>query len=160
MDIDHFTCTCILLSCFSFFYIQILSFVFLTDRENITLSRFNGSFSFIPDTSYKLGAVDTSHGRDAICNFLIDSSSPSSNMYGGGSFGGRRGSKEGRIMTPTYPGTYPKNLKCSYKFIGMETQIIIFSFHKIVLDYSVSEISHQSIFVIRNIIYNFHRKEE
>ena len=63
-------------------------------------------------------------------------------------------------MTPTYPGTYPKNLKCSYKFIGMETQIIILSFHKIVLDYSVSEISHQSIFVIRNIIYHFHRKEE
>jgi hypothetical protein len=90
---------------------KILSFVFLTDRDNITLSRFNGSFSFIPDTSYKLGAVDTSHGRDSVCNFLIDSSSPSSNMYGGGGFGGRRGSKEGRIMTPTYPGTYPKKFE-------------------------------------------------
>ena len=95
-----------------------LSFVFLTDRENITLSRFNGTYSFIPDTQYKLGAADTEYGRDSICNFVIDSSTPSSNMYGGGSFGGRRGGKEGRIMTPTYPGTYPKNLKCSYKFIG------------------------------------------
>jgi len=95
-----------------------LSFVFLTDRENITLSRFNGTFSFIPDTQYKLGAADTEYGRDSICNFVIDSSTPSSNLYGGGSFGGRRGGKEGRIMTPTYPGTYPKNLKCSYKFIG------------------------------------------
>ena len=99
-----------------------LSFVFLTDRENITLSRFNGTFSFIPDTTYKLGAVDKNHGlhlegRDPICNFVIDSSSPSSGLFGG-SFGGRRGSKEGRIMTPTYPGTYPKNLLCSYKFVG------------------------------------------
>ena len=24
----------------------------------------------------------------------------------------------GEIMTPTYPGTYPKNMLCSYKFIG------------------------------------------
>ena len=95
-----------------------LSFVFLTDRENITLSRFNGTFSFIPDNQYKLGAVDTSAGRDSICNFVIRSSKLSSNSDGGGSFGGRRGSKEGRLMTPTYPGTYPKNLKCSYKFIG------------------------------------------
>ena len=102
--------------------LQMLSFVFLTDRENITLSRFNGTFSFIPDTTYKLGAVDKNHGlhlegRDPICNFVIDSSSPSSGLFGG-SFGGRRGSKEGRIMTPTYPGTYPKNLLCSYKFVG------------------------------------------
>ena len=26
----------------------------------------------------------------------------------------------GEIMTPTYPGTYPKNMLCSYKFIGKE----------------------------------------
>ena len=97
-----------------------LSFVFLTDRDNITLSRFNGTFSFIPDTTYKLGAVDTFYGRDSICNFVIDSSTTSSGSgYGSGSFGGRRNSKEGRILTPTYPGAYPKNLKCSYKFIGM-----------------------------------------
>ena len=71
-----------------------LSFVFLTDRENITLSRFNGTFSFIPDTTYKLGAVDKNHGlhlegRDPICNFVIDSSSPSSGLFGG-SFGGSK----------------------------------------------------------------------
>ncbi len=24
----------------------------------------------------------------------------------------------GEIMTPTYPGTYPKNMECAYKFIG------------------------------------------
>ena len=91
-----------------------LSFVFLTDRENITLSRFNGTFSFIPDTKYKIGAVDKSAGHDSICNYVIRSSKAPSD----GSFGGRRGSKEGTLMTPTYPGTYPKNLKCSYKFIS------------------------------------------
>ena len=24
----------------------------------------------------------------------------------------------GEIMTPTYPGIYPKNMECQYKFIG------------------------------------------
>ena len=28
----------------------------------------------------------------------------------------------GEIMTPTYPGTYPKNMLCSYKFIGRMTK--------------------------------------
>ena len=28
----------------------------------------------------------------------------------------------GEIMTPTYPGTYPKNMQCSYKFIGKPNQ--------------------------------------
>ena len=28
----------------------------------------------------------------------------------------------GEIMTPTYPGTYPKNMLCSYKFIGERTK--------------------------------------
>jgi len=118
---------------------KMLSFVFLTDRENITLSRFNGTFSFIPDTTYKLGAVDKNHGlhlegRDPICNFVIDSSSPSSGLFGG-NFGGRRGSKEGRIMTPTYPGTYPKNLLCSYKFVGEKNQRIRLEFRDFDLFY-------------------------
>ena len=30
--------------------------------------------------------------------------------------------KFGEIMTPTYPGTYPKNMHCSYKFIGEPNQ--------------------------------------
>ena len=105
--------------------LQVLSFVFLTDRENITLSRFSGTFSFISDEPYKLGAVDTTAGRDAMCNFIIRSSKLSTNSDSGGGYGGRKDSKEGRILTPTYPGTYPKNLKCSYKFIGKTVVILI-----------------------------------
>lgn len=26
--------------------------------------------------------------------------------------------KSGEVMTPTYPGTYPKDIHCSYKFVG------------------------------------------
>jgi hypothetical protein len=26
--------------------------------------------------------------------------------------------KTGEVMTPTYPGTYPKDIHCSYKFVG------------------------------------------
>ena len=102
-----------------------LSFVFLTDRENITLSRFSGTFSFISDEPYKLGAVDTTAGHDAMCNFVIRSSKLSTSSDSGGGYGGRKDSKEGRILTPTYPGTYPKNLKCSYKFIGKTVVIKI-----------------------------------
>ena len=29
-------------------------------------------------------------------------------------------------MTPTYPGTYPKNMECSYKFMGKYNLIPIF----------------------------------
>ena len=102
-----------------------LSFVFLTDRENITLSRFSGTFSFISDEQYKLGAVDTTAGHDPMCNFIIRSSKLSTNSDSGGSYGGRKDSKEGRLLTPTYPGTYPKNLKCSYKFIGKTVVMLI-----------------------------------
>ena len=96
--------------------------MFLTDRENITLSRFSGTFSFFPDDQYKLGTVDpTFAGIDSVCNFEIRASKIPEGRSG--YFGGRKTSKEGSIMTPTYPGTYPKNLKCSYKFIGKYPKI-------------------------------------
>ena len=83
---------------------RVISIVFLTDRENVTSSRFSGSFSFIPDDSYVLGtpSPDPENPKGDICSFTIYS----------------KRKKDGEIMTPTYPGTYPKDLECSYKFIG------------------------------------------
>lgn len=32
------------------------------------------------------------------------------------------GKREGEMMSPTYPGVYPKNLKCNYNFFGKRGQ--------------------------------------
>ena len=40
--------------------------------------------------------------KDETCNFVVYS----------------KHRKTGEIMTPTYPGTYPKDIHCSYKFVG------------------------------------------
>lgn len=36
--------------------------------------------------------------------------------------------RTGDIMTPTYPGVYPKDLACSYKFVGKKGQRIRLEF--------------------------------
>lgn len=41
----------------------------------------------------------------------------------------------GEIMTPTYPGTYPKNMLCSYKFIGEPNQRLRLEFRDFDLFY-------------------------
>lgn len=36
--------------------------------------------------------------------------------------------RQGMILTPTYPGTYPKDLSCAYKFVGAKGQRIRIEF--------------------------------
>lgn len=36
--------------------------------------------------------------------------------------------RTGNILTPTYPGTYPKNLVCTYKFFGEPRQRVRIEF--------------------------------
>lgn len=36
--------------------------------------------------------------------------------------------RSGNILSPTYPGTYPKNLTCSYQFIGESGQRVRLEF--------------------------------
>lgn len=36
--------------------------------------------------------------------------------------------RNGNILSPTYPGTYPKGLTCSYQFIGKESQRVRLEF--------------------------------
>ena len=38
-------------------------------------------------------------------------------------------------MSPTYPGTYPKDLHCSYQFIGRENQRLRIEFRDFDLFY-------------------------
>jgi len=101
-----------------------LAMVFLTDRKNITEGRFVGNYEFIPDDHYKkIGTPDLkAEGRSRLCSFDI--------------YGDRQ--KNGELYSPTYPGTYPKNLKCSYKFIGEPGQRVRLEFRDFDLFYGGS----------------------
>ena len=70
------------------------------------------NFCVAVSDKYHLGTPipNPSSEKGEICSFTINASKK----------------KEGEIMTPTYPGTYPKNMECSYKFIGKYNQIPIF----------------------------------
>ena len=41
-----------------------------------------------------------------------------------------RSKRVGEVMTPTYPGTYPKNMNCSYKFVGAPDQRLRLEFRE------------------------------
>jgi len=99
-----------------------LSFVFHSDRPNITEARFSGTFQFMPEDKYKLGTPVTNmqHPRAERCTYRI---TPTSDV------------KRGEIMSPTYPGTYPKDLSCSYQLIGAENQRIRIEFRDFDLFY-------------------------
>ncbi len=43
--------------------------------------------------------------------------------------------RTGEIMTPTYPGIYPKDMVCSYKFMGEPNQRIRLEFRDFDLFY-------------------------
>ncbi len=71
----------------------------------------------LPLDKYHIGTplptsnVVTSHSsapgaRSDSCSFVV---------YG-------KAKKSGEVMTPTYPGIYPKNMHCAYKFIGEANQ--------------------------------------
>lgn len=61
--------------------------------------------SFYPHTErYDFGTpLPSAQGtKSETCNYIIHS----------------KNRKSGEVMTPTYPGTYPKDIHCSYKFVG------------------------------------------
>jgi len=100
---------------------QSLSMVFLTDRKNITEGRFTGYYEFISNEKYrKIGIPDmNAEGRSSLCSFLIQGNQQ----------------RNGELYSPTYPGTYPKNLKCWYKFIGEPGQRVRLEFRDFDLFY-------------------------
>ncbi|VDK42953.1 unnamed protein product [Anisakis simplex] len=70
--------------------------------------KFRGHYTFISDARYNVGR-QLSPGT---CSFVIDSKTR----------------KRGTILSPTYPGTYPKNFHCSYLLNGKPGQRIRFFF--------------------------------
>ncbi|CAG9530735.1 unnamed protein product [Cercopithifilaria johnstoni] len=74
----------------------------VTNQRNIR--KFRGHYAFISDAPYQVGKK-VPPGK---CNFVIDS----------------KFKKRGSILSPTYPGTYPKNFRCTYLLNGKTGQRI------------------------------------
>lgn len=62
-------------------------------------------------------------GKSRLCNFAIH----------GNKLRGRNRTEE--LFSPTYPGTYPKDINCNYKFIGEPGQRIRLEFRDFDLYY-------------------------
>ncbi|XP_018580100.1 tolloid-like protein 1 [Anoplophora glabripennis] len=85
-----------------------LALSFHTDKNASTSDIFLGRYQFINDSEYEVG---TPIGGGP-CNFLVK--------------GAVR--PTGLILTPTYPGSYPKALYCSYQFLGASGERIRLEF--------------------------------
>ncbi|XP_024938391.1 bone morphogenetic protein 1 isoform X2 [Cephus cinctus] len=81
---------------------------FYTDK-NVTLpDLFSGRYSFINASEYEVGTPAPS----LPCTFTVDAQIK----------------RTGNILSPTYPGSYPKDLVCSYQFIGQPNQRVRLEF--------------------------------
>lgn len=99
---------------------QVLALGFFTDQTSVTANTFSGTFEFIDSSPYVAGTPMPSGG---VCSFtiLVDQK------------------REGQFRSPTYPGVYPKNLQCQYRFIGRKGQRVRLEFMDFDLFYGGSQ---------------------
>ncbi|XP_018356275.1 PREDICTED: cubilin isoform X2 [Trachymyrmex septentrionalis] len=87
---------------------QGIALSFYTDK-NVTLPNiFSGIYRFINASEYEVGTPEPS----TPCTFTIHAEIK----------------RNGNILSPTYPGTYPKDLICSYQFVGQRGQRVRLEF--------------------------------
>ncbi|XP_032681365.1 cubilin isoform X3 [Odontomachus brunneus] len=87
---------------------QGIALSFYTDK-NVTLPNvFSGIYKFINASEYEVGTLAPS----TPCSFTISVQEK----------------RNGNILSPTYPGSYPKDLVCSYQFIGTAGQRVRLEF--------------------------------
>ncbi|PRD27455.1 UNVERIFIED_CONTAM: Tolloid-like protein 1 [Trichonephila clavipes] len=87
---------------------QTLVIAFYTDEELVTPDAFEGYYEFINASQYVVGTASP----DSVCSFTVFSDNKS----------------EGEFRSPTYPGVYPKNLNCHYRFMGKNGQRVRLEF--------------------------------
>ncbi|XP_045469321.1 cubilin isoform X2 [Harmonia axyridis] len=85
-----------------------MALAFYTDKNVSTPELFSGRYSFINDTEYEVG----SPVAGSPCSFLVK--------------GAVR--PTGVIVSPTYPGAYPKALNCHFQFLGVPGERIRIEF--------------------------------
>ncbi|XP_045128988.1 cubilin-like isoform X3 [Portunus trituberculatus] len=88
---------------------------FYTDFANTSTSLFHGTYKFINESRYISGDLQLG----TLCGYVIHSEVQ----------------RNGQFMTLTYPGAYPKNITCYYKFIGKKGQRIRLEFRDFDLFY-------------------------
>nr|XP_018896176.1 PREDICTED: cubilin isoform X2 [Bemisia tabaci] len=88
---------------------------FHTDKNFTTADLFAGRYTFFNDTEYQIGNLTGS----SPCSFEIHAEAK----------------RQGTIISPTYPGVYPKDLYCSYLFLGKKGQRIRLEFRDFDLFY-------------------------
>ncbi|XP_066904535.1 cubilin isoform X2 [Halyomorpha halys] len=85
-----------------------LALSFYTDKNYTTPELFKGRYAFINDSEYQIGTA----APHIPCSYTIQASVR----------------RTGNILSPTYPGTYPKDLVCSYLFLGSPGQRVRLEF--------------------------------
>ncbi|XP_036147288.1 cubilin isoform X2 [Monomorium pharaonis] len=87
---------------------QGIALSFFTDK-NVTLPNiFSGIYRFLNASEYEVGTLEPS----TPCTFTIHAETK----------------RTGNILSPTYPGTYPKDLICNYQFVGQRGQRVRLEF--------------------------------
>ncbi|XP_040157061.1 cubilin isoform X2 [Anopheles arabiensis] len=81
---------------------------FYTDKNSTTPDIFEGRYAFINETEYEIGQPVIG----SPCSYVIN-------------FAQKR---TGAIISPTYPGAYPKDMSCTYQFIGKPSQRVRIEF--------------------------------
>ncbi|KAG8192223.1 hypothetical protein JTE90_014084 [Oedothorax gibbosus] len=81
---------------------ETLVLAFYTDRQRVTPELFGGTYEFIDAAQYVMGTPTP----NAVCSYKV--------------YSDRK--REGDMLSPTYPGVYPKNLRCNYNFYGKRGQ--------------------------------------
>ncbi|XP_044013661.1 dorsal-ventral patterning tolloid-like protein 1 isoform X2 [Aphidius gifuensis] len=89
-------------------FFQGIALSFFTDKNTTGENLFSGKYAFINASEFEVGTP----APNAPCSFMINSTLK----------------RTGNILTPTYPGTYPKNLVCTYKFYGEPRQRVRIEF--------------------------------
>lgn len=85
-----------------------LALSFYTDKNSTDSELFRGRYAFINDSEYQIGTPSP----HSACSYTIQASVR----------------RTGNILSPTYPGTYPKDLVCSYLFLGQPGQRVRLEF--------------------------------
>uniref|UniRef100_A0A8D8LJ60 Cubilin n=3 Tax=Cacopsylla melanoneura TaxID=428564 RepID=A0A8D8LJ60_9HEMI len=87
---------------------RVVAISFYTDKNVTGPAQFTGRYTFVNDSEYQVGTS----APDTACSFVVHS----------------KVKRQGTIISPTYPGTYPKSLNCSYLFYGAEGQRVRLEF--------------------------------
>ncbi|XP_046671731.1 dorsal-ventral patterning tolloid-like protein 1 [Homalodisca vitripennis] len=85
-----------------------ITLAFYTDKNYTHPGLFSGRYTFLNDSEYQIGTP----APNTPCSFTVLGKTK----------------RTGTIVSPTYPGAYPKDLSCSYLFIGEPGQRVRLEF--------------------------------